>query len=144
LVVLRLKSKLQESPVEDPFSFSGTRPLTLKDLVTKLKKIEKDDSVNGVVLLHSGGSIGTAQVEEVRQAIAGLRAAGKDVFSHADSLSMREYVLLSGASRLSVVPTGDLEVTGMYGESPYLRGLLDMLGVKPDFLTCGAYKSASE
>ena len=29
-------------------------------------------------------------------------------------------------------------------EQPYLRGLLDMLGVQPEFLTCGAYKSAAE
>jgi protease-4 len=144
IAVFRLKSKLQEAPVEDPLSFSGARPLTLKDLVAKLKKVEKDDAISAVVLLHSGGSIGSAQVEEVRQAMAALRAAGKDVYSHADSLSMREYVLLSGVSRLSVVPTGDLEVTGLFGESPYLRGLLDLLGVKPDFLTCGAYKSASE
>jgi protease-4 len=57
---------------------------------------------------------------------------------------MREFLLLSGASRLSVVPTADLWITGMFGESPYLRGLLDKLGVKPDFLTCGAYKSAVE
>ncbi len=144
LAVFRLKSKLQEAPVEDPFSFSGARPLTLKDLVAKLKKVEKDDAISAVVLLHSGGSLGTAQVEEVRQALASLRAAGKEVYSHADSLSMREYVLLSGASRLSVVPTGDVEVTGLYGESPYLRGLFDKIGVKPDFLTCGAYKSAAE
>ena len=76
--------------------------------------------------------------------MAKLRAAGKEIYAHADSLSMREYVLLSGASRLSVVPTADLWVTGLFGEAPYLRGLLDKLGVKPDFLTCGAYKSAAE
>ena len=34
--------------------------------------------------------------------------------------------------------------TGLHGESPYLRGLLNMLGVRPDFLTCGEYKSAAE
>src|SRR5262249_44814053 len=65
-------------------------------------------------------------------------------YAHADSLSMREYVLLTGASRLSVVPTADLWIVGLFGDSPYLRGLLDKLGVKPEFLTCGSYKSAAE
>src|SRR5207253_9048503 len=46
--------------------------------------------------------------------------------------------------RISVVPTGVVWVGGLHGEVPYLRGLLDMLGVEPDFLTCGAYKSAAE
>src|SRR5581483_3546230 len=59
-------------------------------------------------------------------------------------MSMRDYVLACGASRISVVPTGDLWVSGLYGETPYLRGLLDLLGIQPAFLTCGAYKSASE
>ena len=45
---------------------------------------------------------------------------------------------------ISVVPTGDLWLTGLYAESPYLRGLLDKIGVTPDFLHCGDYKSASE
>src|SRR5262249_14804014 len=91
-----------------------------------------------------GNVPGTAQVEELRQVMAQIRAAGKDVYVHADSLSMREYVLASGASRLSVVPTALLLITGIHGESPYIRGLLDKLWVKPDFLTCGEYKSAVE
>jgi protease-4 len=144
IAVFNLKSTLQESPVEDPLSLSAAKPVTLKDLVAHLKKAAKDDAVAAVVLLHQGGGIGTAQVEELRQAIAGLRTVQKDVYTHSDSMSMKEYVLLSGASRISVVPTGDLEVTGMYGEAPYLRGLLDKIGVKPDFLTCGKYKSAAE
>jgi len=57
---------------------------------------------------------------------------------------MGQYVLASGATRVSVVPTADLWITGLSGESPYLRGLLDKLGVKPDFLACGEYKSAAE
>jgi protease-4 len=73
-----------------------------------------------------------------------VRSAGKPIYANADSLSMREYVLLSGVSRLSAVPTADLWITGLYAEAPYVRGLLDKLGVKPDFLTCGAYKSAAE
>jgi protease-4 len=142
--VFRLRSTLKESPVDDPFSLSGGKGITLKDLVARLKKAEKDDSVKAVVLLHEAGSIGSAQLEEVRQALAGLRAAGKEIWAHADSPSMREYALLSGATRLSVVPTGDLAITGLFSEAPYLRGLLDLIGAKPDFLTCGAYKSAAE
>jgi protease-4 len=44
---------------------------------------------------------------------------------------MGEYALLSGATRLSMVPTGDLWLTGVYGEAMYVRGLLDLLGVQP-------------
>ncbi len=91
------------------------------------------------------GPSASAQVEELRHAISRLRSAGKEVIAHADSIgSLGQYALLSAASRLSVVATADLWITGLYGESPYLRRLLDKLGVKPDFMTCGDYKSAAE
>ncbi len=144
VAVFRLAGPVTESPADEAFSLSMSKATPLKDLVAHMKKAATDPAVKAVVLLPEGGSLGLAQTEEVRQAMKQIRAAGKDVFAHADSLSMREYVLLSGASRLSVVPTADLWVDGLHGESPYLRGLLDLLGVKPDFLTCGAYKSASE
>src|SRR4029079_18290139 len=38
----------------------------------------------------------------------------------------------------------DLWITGLYGEAPYLKKMLEKLGVQPDFMTCGDYKSASE
>ena len=144
IAVFRLTGSVKESPADDTFSLSGSTGVSLKDLVAHMKKSADDPEVKAVVLLIEGGSVGLAQTEEVRQAIKRLRTAGKEVYSHADSLSMREYVLLSGASRLSVTPTADLWIMGLAGEAPYLRGLLDKLGVKPDFLTCGAYKSAAE
>ena len=67
------------------------------------------------------------------------------MIAHTDTIgSLGQYVLLSSASRLSVVPTADLWITGLYGESPYLKKMLEKIGVQPDFLTCGDYKSASE
>src|SRR5262249_38690592 len=103
-----------------------------------------DSAVKAIVLLLEDASIGMAQTEEIHQVMEKIRGAGKEIYAHADSLSMRDYVLLSGASHIGVVPTADLWVTGIHGEAPYVRGLLDKLGVKPDFLTCGAYKSAAE
>ncbi|HEV3259692.1 MAG TPA: signal peptide peptidase SppA [Gemmataceae bacterium] len=144
IAVFRLSGSVGESPAEDFSLFGGPKPATLKDLVARLRKAAKDDAVKAVVILSEGGTAGSAQVEELRQAMKQVRDAGKDIYVHADELSMREYVLLSGASRISLVPTGGLWITGLYGEAPYLRGLLNKLGIKPDYLTCGAYKSAAE
>lgn len=141
--VFRLTGEVTEAPTDDMFSF-GAGGVSLKDLVARLRKAEKDSAVKAVVILLEGGQVGNAQIEELRQAMKKLQAAGKPVYAHSDSLDMKEYVLLSGAKRLSVSPTADLWVTGLHGEAPYLRGLLDLLGVKPDFLTCGEYKSAAE
>jgi protease-4 len=144
IAVFRLSGDLTELPPDETFSFSAVGGISLRDLIERMKKAGEDSNVKAVVFLHEGGSVGSAQAEELRAAMAKLRAAGKEIYAHADSLSMREYVLLSGASRLSVVPTADVWVIGLFGEAPYLRGLLDKISVKPEFLTCGSYKSAAE
>ncbi len=143
--VFRLTGPVHESPVDQTFSsFGAAQGISLKDLVSRMKKAADDPAVKAVVVLAEGATIGRAQVEEIRQAMTEIREAKKDVYVHSDTLHMSDYVLLSGATRLSVVPTADLWVTGLHGESPYVRGLLDKLGAKPDFLTCGEYKSAAE
>ncbi|CAN5221436.1 S49 family peptidase [soil metagenome] len=129
---------------DDAFSFSGETPTTLRDFVANLKKAAGDSTVKAVVIFAENAGLGNAQIEEVRQAMENLQKAGKPIYTHADSMDMKGYILLSGVSRISMVPTADLWILGMHGEAPYLRGLLNLLGVKPDFLTCGSYKSAAE
>lgn len=143
--VFRLAGAVSEVEKDDPFGFGmGDTSVSLRELVGRIHKAAKDDNVKAIVLLYEGAEVGHAQIEEIRQAMAKVREAGKDIYVHSDSLAMKEYVLLSGASRISVVPTADLWILGLYGESPYMRGLLDKLGVRPDFLTCGPFKSAAE
>jgi len=144
VVVLRLHGSLLETPTDQSFSFSGEKSLSLKDVVERLAKAGDDDDIKSLVMTADGASLAGPQVEELRQAMAKFCEKGKEIYACADGLTMHSYALLSGATRLSVVPTGDVWLTGVYGESPFLRGLLNKLGVTPDFLTCGEYKSAAE
>jgi protease-4 len=118
--------------------------IPLKDLVMRLSKAAADPQVKAVVILPESDWLGSAQVEELRAAMSLVRKQNKEVFAHADSLMMGQYVLACGASRISVVPTGPVLVPGLHASSLHVRGLLDKIGVKPDFLTEGAYKSAAE
>ena len=145
VAVIRLRGPIVETPVDEVLMLSGGhQPTALKDIIRRLAKARDDEAVKAVVVLMEDVHLATAQVEELRQAITEITKSGKAVYAHADSLSMHGVALLSAATHLSVAPTGDLWLTGLYGESMYLRGLLTKLGVKPDFLTCGDYKSAAE
>jgi protease-4 len=145
VAVFKLRAPIVETPVDEALPLGGGhQPTALKDLIARLAKARDDQAVKAVVILLEDANLGTAQVEELRQAISEIAKSGKDVYAHADGLDTKSYALLSGATHLGVVPTGDLWLTGLYGESLYLRGLLNKLGVKPDFLTCGDYKSAAE
>lgn len=129
-------------PVEDPL-FGNIHAESLQSLLTRLKKAGDDDKVAAIVLLLDEVTLQSAQIEELRQTLKNVKGK-KPTYAHADSVKTGSYTLLTSASRASMSPTGDAWVTGLYMEGLYLRGLLDLLGVQPDFLTCGKYKSAAE
>jgi protease-4 len=144
IAIFDLTGELTEQPADESLILMGAPAPSLRDVVGRMKKATDDANVKAVVINCDGASFGFAQAEELRQAIHKLRQAGKEVYAHSDSMMLGQYALLSGATRLSVVPTGDLWITGLYGDQLFLHGLLTKLGIVPDFLHCGAYKSASE
>ena len=132
----RLKGALVETPVNMPPLFGGTKPESLKSVLERLSKARRDNDVVAVVLDLHNVRLGMAQLEELCTELRKFRVIDKDVFVHADSFNNRSYALASGASHVSIVPTGELWLTGIYGETPYLRGTLDLIGAVPDFLRC--------
>jgi protease-4 len=144
IAVFELKGTVSERPGATSSLLSLEESDTLQSLLTRMREAETDDDVKAVALVLKDASFGYGQLEELRAAMDRLKAADKPVYAHADSLSTASYALLCGASRLSVSPTGDVWVTGLYGEGLYVKNLLSLLGVEPDFLACGDYKSAAE
>ncbi|MBL8851398.1 MAG: S49 family peptidase, partial [Planctomycetaceae bacterium] len=144
IAVFELRGTVSERPAAADPIFGDPHAESLQSLVTRIDAAAADDKIKAAVLLAEGASFGPGQREEFRAALQRFQEAGKPIHAHADSVSTESYALLCGATNLSVTPTGDVWVTGIYGEGLYVRGLLDLIGVQPDFLTCGDYKSAAE
>jgi protease-4 len=139
-----LGGEITESPMGDPFGLLAGQVTSLKDLVARLDRAGDDDGVQAVALTFGGMSLGFGQLEEIRQAIGRVKDAGKKVYVHAEGMSTFAYGLLCAGDRLSVAPQSALWLTGFYGESLYVKGLLDKIGVQGDFMHMGDYKSAAE
>jgi len=139
-----IKGALAETPVSMPPLFGGEPPQSLKGILERFKKARLDDNVAAIVVDFQEAALGQAQLSELHDALRKFAAVDKAVYVHADTLRTGSYALATGASHISVVPTGLVWLTGFYGESPYLRGMLDKIGCVPDFLQCGAFKSAGE
>jgi protease-4 len=144
VAVFDLAGEMSEQPVDNSLPLFGPQPPSLREVVSRMEKAAKDPDVKAVVVLGDDAEVGYGQSAEIRQAMQKIRTAGKEVYGHADALMMPQYVLMTGCSRVSVSPTGEVWAMGLYGDQLYLRGLLTKIGVTPDFLHCGAYKSASE
>ena len=143
IAVFQLEGPITEAPSEELQLF-GPKPSSLRELLKRMSDAAADDNVKAVVILSDNVEAGLGQIEEIRQAMKTLRDKGKDVYVHADHVGMRDYILYAGASRLSVAPTGDLWIRGIQFQGVYLRGLLDKIGVQPDYMHVGDYKSAGE
>ncbi len=145
VAVFAFDGPVVEAPMSEDMLFAPRGMQPLKDLVSRLKKARDDKNVKAVVLLLDEVMLDLSQIEELRQVLDSIKASGKQVYAHVDSmLSTESYALAAGASSISVTPTAILFINGFRAEHLYLRGLLEKIGVTPDFLTCGEYKSAAE
>lgn len=144
--VIRLSGAVTEKPTPDdmPFTFAGDTSVSLHTLLKRFDQIKNDDAVPAMILQLGTVSMGRAQIEEIARSLQSIRGAGKQIHVHTDTFTTGGLAIISNASEISMVPTGYMFITGLYGEQIFLRGLLDKLGVVPDYMTCGDYKSAGE
>jgi len=82
--------------------------------------------------------------KEIRKAILDVRAADKDVYCYVETVTSGLYLLASSATRLSIVPTGEVSLVGIHMEHAYYKNLLDKLHLEADMEHIGEYKSAAE
>jgi protease-4 len=144
IAYFKVKGALTETPVNMPPLFGSEPPLSLKVLLERFKEARHDNDIVAVVVDLQEAALGLAQLQEIHAAMQKFAAVDKEVFVHADTLTTGRYAGATGASHISVVPTGDVWLVGLYGESPYLRGTLDKIGCVPDIERCGDFKSAGE
>lgn len=144
--VFNLSGPFTEKPVADdnPFAFGAPAGTSLYSMMKKLRQAKDDPQVPAIVMIVNSPAIGRAQLEELSRCFDEFKASGKKIHVHSDTYSMGQYALVSHASEIGIVPTGYLFITGLYGEQMFLRGLLDKVSVKPDFFTCGDFKTAAE
>lgn len=120
----------------------GARQLT--QLVLRLRAIARDRTARAVVVTFDGASAGWAALEELRDELVRIRAAGKKVFAYMVSGTGRDYYVATAADKIYVDPAGGLRLVGMSGTTMYFRGTFDAFGVLPQFEKIAEYKSAPE
>jgi protease IV len=120
----------------------GARELTT--LVVRLRAIARDHTAKAVVVTFDGASGGWAMLEELRDELVRLRAAGKKVFAYMVSGTGRDYYVATAANKIYLDPAGGLRLVGMAGTTMYFRGAFDQFGVLPQFEKIAEYKSAPE
>ena len=126
------------------FSFSSSSVRTSWQLLELIDRAGKDKSVRALLLRIDGMSASFAQLQELRQALAGFRAQGKKVVVYAPGFGMGSFYVASVADRVWTHPLGDVMIPGMSMGTIFLKGTLEKLGIEFDGTRHGKYKSAIE
>ena len=144
---LDLDESFSETPPDPLRRITGDQGQSFQDLIRTIKAATDDDRIKGLVATAGDSSLGFAQVQEFRDALARFRAKGKFAYGFAESIGdvgggSVNYYLLSGFDKIWLQPIGNVGLTGLDMETPFLKGVLDKLGIEADFSRRGEFKSA--
>lgn len=116
----------------------------LHRFVERIDKAAQDARVKGLVLAIESPALGRARADEIRAAIARVRAAGKPVAAHLVGGAPVPYEVALACDTIAMPPAATLEITGVRAEMMFFKSLLDRLGVKAEILQVGEFKGAGE
>jgi len=120
----------------------GLRQLTT--YVARLRNIARDDTVKALVVTFDGLGGGWGTLQELRDELLAVKAAGKKVYAYMVSGTGRDYFVASAAHKIYVDPAGGVRLVGMAGTTIFFKGAFDQIGVAPQFEKIAEYKSAPE
>ncbi|MCH2185540.1 S49 family peptidase, partial [Myxococcota bacterium] len=135
--------------VDGPFSeYESAGPegkmLGFLDLLRTIEAGASDPRFDGLIVRMTGrlGSFG--QAAALARMVTLWRNSGRRVVVWARGLSIEEYAMVAEADALWMPESAELQLIGLSIERFFLKGLLDQLGVRPEVVHVGRYKSAGE
>jgi protease-4 len=148
---LDLTEPLVEAVRHDPVSALVARRRTpLRVILEGLDRATRDPRVRAL-LVKVGGSrshLGLGRAQELRDAVRELRNQGKLTVAWAETFGefgngSVPYYLATGFDQIWLQPSGDVCLTGVAAEVPFLRGALDKAGITPQIAQRHEYKNAA-
>ncbi|HEY2773727.1 MAG TPA: signal peptide peptidase SppA [Candidatus Binatia bacterium] len=120
---------------------------SLGEVTEALRKVRHDGRIAGVVARTGKLDCGWAQAEEIRSALAEVKAAGKRVVAELDvelAPASKEIFVASAADTVYVTPAAAPLLIGLSAHSVFLGGLWPKIDVAMQVEQVGEYKSAGD
>ena len=119
--------------------------LGLNTLVSAIENAAKDDKVDGIYIECNGVSAAPATLEKVHKALKEFKKSGKWIAAYGhEGINQADYYLASVADSIYLNPVGSVDLHGLGGMTPYMKKLLDKVGVEMQIVRVGTFKSAVE
>ncbi|MEO5680712.1 MAG: signal peptide peptidase SppA, partial [Acidimicrobiales bacterium] len=117
--------------------------LTLRQTVAALDRASRDDRVTGLVARVQPTMVPLSVLQELRDAVAAFRAAGKRTTAWAEAFPGNGSLYLASAfERVLLQPAGSVGLVGVATSTSFLGDTLPWIGLQPDFGQRYEYKNA--
>jgi protease-4 len=145
VLALSVSGPLPDYVPEDPIRrLLGAPDNSLTNLLLQFKKAKVDNRIKAIILDIDFSGAGWGKAEEIRDAVADFRSAGKQVYGYLEYGGNKEYYIASACDRIYVAPPGELFINGLAADVMFFRGTLDKLGIYPDMYQIGEYKTVGD
>ncbi|MGV0738723.1 signal peptide peptidase SppA [Mycobacterium syngnathidarum] len=129
----------------DPLAMiaGGGRPLVLRQAIAAIHRAAEDDRVAGLIARVQLPAAAPGPVQELRAAIAEFSDT-KPTLAWAETYpGTLSYYLASAFREVWMQPSGTVGLVGFATNAMFLRDALDKVGIEPQFVARGEYKSAA-
>jgi len=141
-----IMDRSNKNPMEnfDFGSFKPTTQLGLNDIIENLDKAKNDPNIDGIYLDLTVIPTGIATIEEIRNALIKFKESGKFILAYADVYTQTTYYMASVADKVYLNPEGEFAFIGMRSEIMFFKEAMEKLGLEPQIIRHGKFKSAVE
>jgi len=119
--------------------------LGLNTLLSAIDNAAKNDKIDGIYIECNGVSAAPATLQTVHRALKEFKKSGKWIVAYGyEGINQADYYLASAADSIYLNPVGAVDLHGMASVTPYMKKLLDKIGVEMQIVRVGTFKSAVE
>lgn len=141
-----IPERISPDPFEELFNPDLARGVSLRSLKSNLEKAAADDKIEGIWVKTNFVSASWAHLETAHRYFDEFKESGKFIYFSTDDIGMNEksYYLATTADSIFSPPETGFEFDGFVAQFSFYRGFFDKIGIEPEIIRVGKYKSAVE
>lgn len=142
--------RISDNPLDNInfFSMTTKKNMGMNKILSSIKNAAEDSRITGIYLdlTDIQGNFGAlAFTQEIRNALLKFKESGKFIYSYSNlGYSQKSYYLATVADKIFVNPETPLLLTGMSSSISFYKTTLEKLGIQPEIVKVGKFKSAVE
>jgi protease-4 len=141
---------IPERSLNNPFEglnfggFGEAKAMGLQEILSNIKKAANNEMVKGIYLKAEVSPNSYATLEEIRNELINFKKSGKFIIAYGEYMDEHAYYVASVSDKVFLNPSGEILLNGFSQQVMYLKGMFQKIGVEPELIRHGKYKSAGE